>query len=536
MYQSYPTPQPSTFKASKSVIEPHLTKKNFRSRMHELLYIEEMAQFEQIAQFNVKATLNLISKYLLTPSSTNTSTAKYARPGELFGKMGLKGSLSEDTTAGRLILTNNCTSLLLKPVNAKKSLVVYVAGMEDSGKSTLYLRLSSKLVKDFLLKEGEEFQVEVQFQLNRLPLCEMHWAIDRIPDLSLVYPDLNYGRKISIPWTPGKQWSEELEAKLNPKQREAILAITSDLDSVPLPPILIIGPYGTGKTFTLAKAIRILLKQEGSKILVCTHSNSAADLYIREYLDPYIMNGNAQVKLLRVYYKNRWVQTVHTSVQKYCLINDEDRTFRNPTKEDVLKCNIVVATLATSRYLSTIGLPIGHFTHILIDEAAQAMECEAIMPLALAKANKTRVVLAGDHMQLSPEVFSSFAQERKFNKSLLERLYDLYPAGCSCKILLCENYRSHEAIISYTSDLFYEQKLLASGRQLKHDFWHPLTVFTARGTDVQDSNSTSFYNNAEVYEVVDRVAELQKTWPKAWGHRDENSIGIVTPYYDQVQR
>lgn len=41
----------------------------------------------------------------------------------------------------------------------------------------------------------------------------------------------------------------------------------------------------------------------------------------------------------------------------------------------------------------------GFFTHILLDEAAQAMECETIMPLALANKN-TRIVLAGDHMQV----------------------------------------------------------------------------------------------------------------------------------------
>jgi len=34
-----------------------------------------------------------------------------------------------------------------------------------------------------------------------------------------------------------------------------------------------------------------------------------------------------------------------------------------------------------------------------LDEAAQAMECEAIMPLALAN-TETRIVLAGDHMQV----------------------------------------------------------------------------------------------------------------------------------------
>merc|ERR1711994_122660 len=83
------------------------------------LYIEEMAQFDHVSQFNVKTTLQLASKYLLTPTSTNSSTAKYARPGELFGKMKLGNNLSEDTSAGRLILTN-CPNLLIS-VTKKES-------------------------------------------------------------------------------------------------------------------------------------------------------------------------------------------------------------------------------------------------------------------------------------------------------------------------------------------------------------------------------------------------------------------------------
>ena len=93
-------------------MDAQLTKQNYRGRMHELLYIEEMAQFDHVSQFNVKTTLQLASKYLLTPTSTNSSTAKYARPGELFGKMKLGNNLSEDTSAGRLILTN-CPNLLI---------------------------------------------------------------------------------------------------------------------------------------------------------------------------------------------------------------------------------------------------------------------------------------------------------------------------------------------------------------------------------------------------------------------------------------
>ena len=42
----------------------------------------------------------------------------------------------------------------------------------------------------------------------------------------------------------------------------------------------------------------------------------------------------------------------------------------------------------------------GYFTHIFLDEAAQALECEMLIPLSLVGPN-TRVVLAGDHMQVN---------------------------------------------------------------------------------------------------------------------------------------
>lgn len=197
-----------------------------------------------------------------------------------------------------------------------------------------------------------------------------------------------------------------------------------------------------------------------------------------------------------------------------------------------MRHKIVVVTLSTSTELSSLKLK-GHFTHILLDEAAQAMESEAIMPLALADTN-TRIVLAGDHMQMSPEVYSNFARERNLHISLLERLYDFYPANFPTKVLLCENYRAHEAIIKFTSELFYDQKLIASGKQPRHEKFYPLTFFTTRGEDIQDKNSTAFYNNSEVYEVVERVCELRKKWPALWGKFNEQSIGIMTPYADQV--
>ena len=136
--------------------------------------------------------------------------------------------------------------------------------------------------------------------------------MDQLAEVETVYPDTDLTMLPEIPWSPAAQWPEQLDsrldAKLNPKQREAVIAITSPT-SLSLPPLLIIGPYGTGKTFTLGKAMESLLADESNekkKILICTHSNSAADLYIKEYLHPYLLaNKEANKKLLRVYYHNR---------------------------------------------------------------------------------------------------------------------------------------------------------------------------------------------------------------------------------------
>lgn len=35
---------------------------------------------------------------------------------------------------------------------------------------------------------------------------------------------------------------------------------------------------------------------------------------------------------------------------------------------------------------------------------------------------------------------------------------------------------------------------------------------------------------------MERVCELRKKWPTAWGKLEDNSIGIMTPYADQVFR
>uniref|UniRef100_A0A673CF01 Probable helicase with zinc finger domain n=2 Tax=Sphaeramia orbicularis TaxID=375764 RepID=A0A673CF01_9TELE len=522
---------------TQSVLDKTLTKDNYQARLHDLLYIEEIAQYKEVSKFNIKVNLQLVTSFMLTGISVG---AKYAQNGQLFARFKLTETLSEDTLAGRLVMTKVNSVLVLPlgregassqpPPGVKER--VYEAVIEEKTKEYIFLRICRDCCEELGLQPDREIQVELQFQLNRLPLCEMHYALDRIKDNTILFPDVSLVP--TIPWSPNRQWDEQLDPRLNAKQKEAILAITTPI-SISLPPILIIGPYGTGKTFTLAQAVKHILRQDHSRVLICTHSNSAADLYIKDYLHPYVEAGNPHARPLRVYFRNRWVKTVHPVVQQYCLISGTQVTFQMPTREDILRHRVVVVTLSTSQYLCQLDLEPGLFTHILLDEAAQAMECETIMPFALAS-KTTRIVLAGDHMQLSPFVYSEFARERNLHVSLLDRLYEHYPPEFPCRILLCENYRSHEAIINYTSELFYDGKLMASGKQPSHKDFYPLTFFTARGEDVQEKNSTAYYNNAEVFEIVERVEELRKKWPVAWGKLDEGSIGVVSPYADQVFR
>ena len=71
-----------------------------------------------------------------------------------------------------------------------------------------------------------------------------------------------------------------------------------------------------------------------------------------------------------------------------------------PLWEEIHDHNVIITTLSSARMLWKFY----HdgklrFTHILIDEAAQALEPECVIPLAMAD-KETKIVLAGDHKQV----------------------------------------------------------------------------------------------------------------------------------------
>ncbi|CAN8003158.1 unnamed protein product, partial [Ixodes hexagonus] len=495
--------------------------------------VREMGSFSR--RYNIKVFLDIVDT--ITSSSANATDSYYAQGGELYAKLNLESELTDDTPAGRLVL-QNCRLLWLSsagaPQLAGRKRRVYEAPIELTKKKCVYLKLSKQCVDELQLKPRTEFEAEVQFLLDRISLCEMHYAVDKLSTPSLVFPDFNvkpptFDACDVLDWDP----------RLNSQQRRAVSCVVAPRRSTPnVPPVIVVGPFGTGKTFTLAQAMIQVLRQRDSRVLVCTHSNRWA-LSTLVSLSSNAVQNHAIRKCFPLILQ-QFAQLASESYAYCCeTVPREQQTksgpwFRAPTKEELEAHRVVITTLSSSKMLLATGIERGFFTHIFVDEAAQAMETECILPLALADSS-TRIVLAGDYMQLNPEVYSVFTRERRLHISLLERLHDLYPDDHPCKVVLCDNYRSHEALVRYTSESFYKRRLVAAATPGPHHILYPLSFFAARGCDVPRDGSTSYVNDEEVNEIRDVVARLVETWPQTWGPRKLSQIAVVTPYFDQVQ-
>lgn len=266
----------------------------------------------------------------------------------------------------------------------------------------------------------------------------------------------------------------------------------------------------------------------------------AADEYILRHFHPHVSRSDMpKMSFLRVYHKTRKVSTIDPKARVYSLLSADGSSFREPTRDDILRNQIVVTTLITSLVITQLKLR-GHFTHIFIDEAAQVNECHAVIPLCLAN-DKTCIVLAGDHIQMADPIYSDEAKDQNFHLSLVERLmsvYDSTPSDPSStpKVLLKANYRNHREIIKFVAQVFYggEESLKAKSVQADIPEFPPLAFYAANGREVQDSNSTSYYNEAEIMEVVEQVNRVLERWPKEWGEKQADQILVTTPYTDQV--
>lgn len=192
---------------------------------------------------------------------------EFARQRELFCSVSIPYKLTMDSPEG-LVLKRNVQSALIAPVDSlhPKS-KVYEAKVLNlrTNEKQIHLQLSKQCCSDLSLKDKQSYQMEVQFQLDRLSLCTMHKAVDLLPDTTRVLPDL---KNCGVPV------GDVTYENLNSKQQSALGFITGNHDGEKLTaPLLIYGPFGTGKTFTIATAAIELCRHPQNKILICTHTN-----------------------------------------------------------------------------------------------------------------------------------------------------------------------------------------------------------------------------------------------------------------------
>lgn len=122
---------------------------------------------------------------------------------------------------------------------------------------------------------------------------------------------------------------------------------------------------------------------------------SVVDLYITKYLDFFIEKIKSNVKIRRVYFKDRRVNIVQDKVKKYCMLILDKIVFEFLIYEDIIKYNIVIVILFIFLLLVELGFQ-DYFIYIFVDEAVQILEVEVIMFLILVSKNIC-VVLVGDY-------------------------------------------------------------------------------------------------------------------------------------------
>ena len=143
-------------------------------------------------------------------------------------------------------------------------------------------------------------------------------------------------------------------------------------------------------------------------------------------------------------------------------IYNEVRLLRKEVKAREKKC--VDEVIGSAKiHLATLHVAGGrelagrHWDVVIIDEASQALEAQTWIPLLSA----TKVILAGDHLQLPPTV--KYAEKGKVSPletTMFDRMIALY--GTSNMRMLTVQYRMNSEINDFPSKTLYQGKLVAA--------------------------------------------------------------------------
>lgn len=370
-------------------------------------------------------------------------------------------------------------------------------------------------------------------------------------------------------------FKSELEDLINPQlnlsQNRALRKCMSAQDVA-----VIHGPPGTGKTTTLIQIARLLLQSE-KQILVCAPTNTAVD-HLSEKLseeglevirigNPARVSDAVQKTTLdgKVYnHPNaKEIKTLRKNAEEYFKMASkykrvfgkeeaQQRTLYYQTAKECLKEARLLEDYITSNLIEQAQvicctpvqanhalLKSRKFNTLILDEASQCLEPMAWIPLL--KCN--RIILGGDHFQLSPVVKSRKAEKEGLSLTLLDRVMNLP----NISALLTLQYRMHHSIMNFSNQFFYSGKLEADNSVKETRFsydenepllYHPVEFIDTAGCGFEEElnpESLSLKNPGESKIINDHLSEMLIQLGKTNINTETISIGIIAPYKEQQE-
>ncbi|KAI3385318.1 hypothetical protein SNEBB_011213 [Seison nebaliae] len=385
------------------------------------------------------------------------------------------------------------------------------------------------------------------------------------------------------------QWKVDKSQQLNEYQLEIVGSCVNSNNSK----IQIIhGPPGTGKTRTLVHILKNLVEANPSTlILASAPSNVAVDNLMLQFIQltsPTIKRKNKRrsIKFFRIGHPSRsFVELSPYNLNN--LVNSNKSTDNEVIKDlkneikneknfrvrgklfgelrkylrkanEILFDNTQIIFGTTSSFgsemiIKQLNRIREHISYVLIDECCQGLEADCWNVIIHGK----RIILGGDHLQLSPTVLSEKVTEEKYSINLQKRLIDIYGDDSQIVHHLRIQYRMNNKIVKCPNDELYGNLMetpddignrqlikneLETNEEIVELFQSPITfidtshVIEGFGGNCEDEyhevqldnglfNNSSYANVGECRLTVWYVKELMRCMKCK-----SEDIGIITPY------